>query len=67
MMTLSTQSPVARDRAGLRSMARQLLAAVFLLSYRSRPASARRRTLRRCTSTGSSTAAMTRRLKCRCR
>lgn len=40
MMTLSTQSPVARDRAGLRSMARQLLAAVFLLSAAAARASA---------------------------
>ena len=40
MMTLSKQSPVARDRAGLRSMARQLLAAVFLLSAAAARASA---------------------------
>lgn len=40
MMTLSKQSPLARDRAGLRSMARHLLGALFLLSAATTRASA---------------------------
>ena len=40
MMTLSKQSPPVRDRAGLRSMARHLLAAALLLSAATSPASA---------------------------